>query len=279
MMTSFNESVRVELARRIAARAHAHSRQPTFVGLCGSQGSGKSTLAAGLKDSLENIGVATAIVSIDDLYLTFGDRQRLARSVHPLLRTRGAPGTHDVSLGLRVFAALEAGEAVSLPSFDKAADDRRPERDWPRINSPMDVVVFEGWCVGASPQVDAALADPVNALEREEDANAAWRRYVNDALAGPYQALFGQLDMLILLAAPSFDVVYGWRLEQENELRKRVAERGEDGSRLMTDSQLRRFISHYERLTRHILEEMPSRADIVVRLDAERRKTIEYRNR
>jgi D-glycerate 3-kinase len=39
----------------------------------------------------------------------------------------------------------------------------------------------------------------------------------------------------------------------------------------MSDTQLERFISHYERLTRFILAEMPERADLVVGLDPERR--------
>jgi D-glycerate 3-kinase len=221
------------------------------------------------------IGLKTATLSLDDIYLPASEREQLARAVHPLLRTRGVPGTHEVELALRIFAALATDNTVLLPVFDKALDDRRPQSDWIRVQAPLDVVLFEGWCVGAVPQSDDELLQTVNALERDEDASGVWRRYVNDSLAGSYQVLFREIDLLILLAAPGFDVVYRWRLEQENELRRAVSGRGEDVSSLMTDQQLQRFVSHYERLTRHILSEMPDRADILVRLDAKRRKTIE----
>jgi D-glycerate 3-kinase len=39
----------------------------------------------------------------------------------------------------------------------------------------------------------------------------------------------------------------------------------------MAKNEVARFVAHYERLTRHILKEMPGRADLVIRLDATRR--------
>jgi D-glycerate 3-kinase len=149
-------------------------------------------------------------------------------------------------------------------------DDRRAPADWPRVEGPLRVTLLEGWCVGARPQALTALVQPLNALERDEDADGTWRGYVNACLAGDYQMLFGALDLLLLLQAPSFDVVYGWRLEQERKLRERVAATGGDAKRVMDEAGVARFISHYERLTRHILEEMPGRADVVVELDAAR---------
>ncbi|WP_176591812.1 kinase [Sphingobium sp. EM0848] len=234
------------------------------VGLCGAQGSGKSTLAAGLRQRLERDGMPVAILSIDDLYLTRAEREALGRSVHPLLRTRGVPGTHDVALGLRVIDALERGETALLPRFDKALDDRLPEDRWERAAAGTRLLLLEGWCVGARPQEDAALESPVNALEREEDAGGVWRAFVNRTLAGDYQALFGRLDRLAMLAAPGFEIVRRWRTQQERELRR-------DAGKGMSDAEVMRFIQHYERLTRHVLDEMPGRADLVIALDEERR--------
>lgn len=236
-----------------------------MVGLTGAQGSGKSTLAAALADRLGSAGIPTAILSLDDLYLTHAERLRLARAVHPLLATRGVPGTHDVALGLSVIAALERGEAAALPRFDKARDDRAPEAEWPRAPAGCRVLLFEGWCVGAGPQDAEALAGPVNALEASEDAGAVWRTHANAALAGPYRALFDRIDFQILLAAPGFEVVKDWREEQEAKLR---AVSG--AAQVMSPAQVERFIGHYERLTRHILAEMPPRADITVRLGPNR---------
>ncbi|WP_448536698.1 kinase [Sphingobium yanoikuyae] len=249
---------------RLALRLLEEKDGLAVLGLCGAQGSGKSTLAQALQARMGARGVASAILSIDDLYLTKAERETLAQSVYPLLRTRGVPGTHDVALGLRVLDALAAGRAVRLPRFDKGLDDRLPENAWPEAGAGQRLLILEGWCVGARAQEVGELDAPVNALERDEDGDGRWRRFVNAALAGEYQALFGRIDALALLAAPGFDVVQGWRTQQEAELRVG------GGSAVMNDAQVARFIQHYERLTRHILDEMPARADLVVALDARR---------
>lgn len=252
-----------EIVLPVIERAMAdHPDRAVVVGLCGAQGSGKSTLAAALCERLEG----SVTLSLDDLYLTRTERLRLAEEVHPLLRTRGVPGTHDLGLGLRVVDAILAGEPVALPRFSKAIDDRLPESTWPVAPTTTRVLLLEGWCVGARPQEKAALAQPTNDLERTQDASGGWRRYVNDALAGPYQALFDRLDTLILVAAPAWDAVLQWRIEQEHVLRRTAA--GAAG--VMDDAAVRVFVSHYERLTRHILTEMPARADLTLWLDRRR---------
>ena len=242
------------------------ARRPLVLGLCGAQGSGKSTLAASIVDECAALGRTAAVLSIDDLYLGKAERMRLARDVHPLLATRGVPGTHDIALGLATLSALDDGEAAPLPRFDKAADDSIERALWPPAPAALDVLVFEGWCVGARPQPDADLAMPVNALEAAEDADGQWRAFVNAALAGPYQQLFARIDRLLLLAAPGFEVVLGWRRQQERELAH--ARPGMPG--IMGETELTRFVSHYERITRHILREMPGRADRTVRLAQDR---------
>jgi D-glycerate 3-kinase len=258
-------------AERIASVRRAAGR-PIVAGLCGSQGSGKSTMAAFLKALLEADGLKVAILSIDDLYLTLPERERLGAEVHPLLRTRGAPGTHDVALGLDLIGVLSTGPAeVSMPRFDKAEDTRAPAETWPRVASPVDVILLEGWCVGAIPQSEAALAAPVNALEREEDPDRVWRRYVNDKLKGDYAKLFARIDVLALLQAPSFEVVYGWRSLQEEKLAEKVRLQGLSGTGLMDARQIRRFLMFYQRLTEWILEEMPGRADILMPLGEDHR--------
>jgi D-glycerate 3-kinase len=188
----------------------------------------------------------------------------LAVEAHPLFVMRGPPGTHDIALGGCVLDALGRPGTVRLPRFDKALDDGVDPAGWPAVEAPVDVVVFEGWCVGARPQPADALTAPVNALEAEEDKDGRWRSAVNAALAGAYQELFGRIDLLALLRPPAFDVVWGWRLEQEHQLRARTG-----GG--MTDAGIARFVQHYERLSRWIDEEMRGRADVVVELDAGRR--------
>ena len=263
-------SLHLPLALELAQRARAHGTQ-LLVGICGAQGSGKSTAARVLTQLLADHGLSAVALSIDDFYLTREQRTSLSRSVHPLLRTRGVPGTHDIGLALETLQSLRAGLPTSLPRFDKATDQRVAQQSWPVAQAAYDVILFEGWCVGALPQPAAALQAPVNTLERDLDPELIWRTYVNDALVRDYPPLFSMLDVLVLLAAPSFEVVFGWRLEQEQQLRREVQSAGGDLTRVMDEVQLRHFIAHYERLTRHILEEMPQRADIVVPLDAQRR--------
>ena len=236
-------------------------------GICGSQASGKSTLADALAGHFTRKGVPAATLSLDDLYLSRADRQALAARVHPLFATRGPPGTHDTALGLAVIEALAAGEATPLPRFDKLRDEPWPKDRWPLAPSGTRLLVLEGWCLGAMPQAAADLADPVNELERAEDEQCLWRGYANAMLAGPYQDLWRRIDHLTMLAAPGFEVVHAWRREQEQGL-LRADSRGLAG---MDDKALARFIAHYERLTRHILIEMPARADLLVRLDVRRR--------
>ncbi|PNU03285.1 adenylyl-sulfate kinase [Novosphingobium guangzhouense] len=257
-------------AERVAGAVRHWLAQPRegalTLGLCGSQGSGKSTLAEALKSALEAEGRRVAVLSLDDLYLGRNARAQLARSIHPLFATRGVPGTHDTACGVALLDAVRAGNAVTLPRFDKGRDEPAPEGE--AVPAGLDLLLFEGWCVGARPQDAEALAVPVNALERDEDPEGVWRGQVNALLGGSYADLFARIDRLVLLAAPGFEVVRGWRGQQEDALRARVT-RGKS-TQVMDDAALDRFVQHYERLTRHILAEMPGRADLVLHLAADR---------
>ncbi|HEU4601530.1 MAG TPA: hypothetical protein VFS24_06165 [Steroidobacteraceae bacterium] len=258
------------IAQFVTEKLRTRERFPYIVGICGAQGSGKSTACDQLISILSERGLRAATLALDDIYLSAADRAALAVNVHPLLKTRGVPGTHEVQLGIDLLQRARQQQAFLVPRFDKARDDRAPQETWTQIDTPLDVLLFEGWCVGARPQQLEALIEPVNDLERAEDRDRIWRAYVNERLAFEYQILFGYLDALVLIAAPNFEVVAGWRKEQEHALRDRLLSRSLDASGAMSDEQIDRFVQHYERLTRHILQEMPSRADLTLRLSADR---------
>lgn len=253
------------VADALATARALPARTPVFA-ISGLQGSGKSTLAGQIAACAGADGLRVAVLSLDDLYLTRAERQRLARDIHPLLATRGPPGTHDVALGCRVLDTLRAGADVALPRFDKLADDRMKDAAWTRVQGRVDLVLFEGWCMGATPEQNAELATPVNALEREEDADGRWRRYCNEALRRDYPALWARLDALWFLQPPGFEIVRTWRWQQEEAMVARDRARGG-----MDRAQLDRFIQHYERTSRHLLATLPGTADRVIRLDENRR--------
>ena len=121
------------------------SERPLVLGINGAQGSGKSTLSRIVGLILEQ-GFHKRVVniSIDDLYKTRSQRVRLAEERHPLLATRGVPGSHDVELGRLIIKQLVSADTgqLAIPRFDKATDDRRPEKDWTMINTECDLVIL-----------------------------------------------------------------------------------------------------------------------------------------
>ena len=245
------------------------SDKPVRIGVSGAQGSGKSTLAAFLSRLLASWGVRAAALSLDDFYLTRAQRRKLAESTHPLLATRGVPGTHDVDLLADVLDQLRhSGKngSVTVPVFDKSRDDRGKSnrREYGRPH----LILLEGWFVGLAPQQPDELEAPINPLESGEDANGAWRRFVNERLAEYHDRVFSGLDYLAFLQAPDFASVYRWRGLQERKLREKA---GLQAGGVMSEAQLQRFISHYERLTRHALHTLPERADWLYVLDEEQR--------
>jgi D-glycerate 3-kinase len=262
------------LAGRIA-KHHEAAGRTLLIGMNGSQGSGKSTLAALLTQLLaKEFGLKAIDLSIDDFYLTRQSRVSLARQIHPLLETRGVPGTHDVSLMCETLQQLTRENSdVSIPRFDKACDDRYPARQWDKVSAPFDIVIVEGWCLGSPAQAEAALHKPVNDLEALEDPDGHWRRYVNQQISGHYQDIYQMMDLWIMLRAPSFACVYQWRLEQEEKLAAKLLAGDQQNSsrnRVMTATQISRFIQHYQRLTEHSLDQLPGRVHFLFSLDAGR---------
>ena len=224
------------------------------IGIGGGQGAGKSTLSRLIASAFAHMGETVAMLSIDDFYLPARERLRLAREVHPLLATRGPPGTHEIDALLQSIDVLKAGGTVEVPVFDKATDERTGSR---RIVGPVKRVLVEGWCVGASPMIGAPEDAPINELERSDDPNGEWRQWINRGLETTYRDLANRFDQLLYLKVPNMIAVRRWRLAQEQSLpsaaRKDVDE-------------VARFVAHYERLTLWMMKDLTTRADLVVHL-------------
>jgi D-glycerate 3-kinase len=228
---------------RLARPTPGHARPP-LIAISGAQGSGKTTLARSVAAQ-----IGAAHLSLDDVYLTRAERQALAAGLHPLFATRGPPGTHDLGLlDETLDALLTAGpqSRTPLPAFDKLADDRLPADQWLAFAGRPSAILIDGWCLGALPQPDADLSASVNGLETDSDPGGVWRRAVNDALAGPYGALFDRFDGFLHLLAPDFSVVQAWREEQEAGLLGAAPSPARRRD-------LATFIAHFERITRAML--------------------------
>lgn len=269
------EKTVLPLADRICA-LHDTEKRPIVVGVHGAQGTGKSTLTLFLREILDrHRNRSAAHFSLDDIYLTRAEREDLAQRVHPLFKTRGVPGTHDVALGQQVLRRLRSaapGDSTPIPLFDKSIDDRVPRDRWRVFGGRAEVILLEGWCLDARPEKDSALAEPMNLLEENEDPDGVWRAYVNDQLKGEYRQFFDEIDFLVMLKAPSMECVLEWRRLQEQKLANKIRNAPKGGAvhsdaqdlRIMTDDEVGRFVMHYERVTRACLAEMPGRADVLI---------------
>lgn len=242
--------------------------KPFVVGINGCQGSGKSTLTSFIEAFLTSVhGKRVVSLSIDDFYLDQSQRNALAIKVHPLLKTRGVPGTHDTTLALTTLRQLDSGQPTALPRFNKATDNPQPKAQWPVVSESPDFVILEGWCVGVPAQSADDVKRPINHLEEVDDPLGIWRSFVNTELAGEYQALFNKIDYSVMLKAPSFDCVYQWRLEQEHKLAASVQGKG---AGIMSDEEVANFVQHYQRITEHALDCLPDTCDTVFILDSTR---------
>ena len=244
-----------------------------LIGLSGGQGSGKSTIAQILKIIL-NISFKLNVVcfSIDDFYKTASERKKMSKVVHPLFLTRGVPGTHDCKMLYKIIKNLlkKKFNTVKIPKFDKSIDDRLNKKNWQKIKKKPDIIIFEGWCVGAQPQNLNDLKKPLNILEKKEDTKLTWRKKVNNELNTSYKRIYNLIDKKIYLKVPNFKYVLKWRLLQEKKLKLKSK------NKIMNNKQIRRFIMFYERVTKHMLNNFQDN-DFVIILDKKHKiKSIKF---
>jgi D-glycerate 3-kinase len=257
--------------RRIRSQTRQFPNRPFILAISGLQGSGKSTWAEALTEELNTThGIKTINISLDDFYHNHQSLVTIKKSnsQNPLLRTRGQPGTHDIVLAKAFFASLDdhvSTDPVRIPSFDKSQfegeGDRVPETNWrvvPR-EPRLEVVIFEGWCVGFQPIAEDAVArmwataqniDPSQTrlandestmstctlsqhrIDHLQQLNKSLQVY-NEAFMGPEH-----FDGLLHLTTEELQNVYRWRLDQEHALITRT------GSG-MSDQEVIQFVQGY----------------------------------
>ena len=244
-------------------------KQTFIIGLSGGQGSGKSTIAQIIKIILETKYKLNVLsFSIDDYYKTLEERIKLSNISSKLFVTRGVPGTHDTNLLMSHIKKLKKKpfEQFHIPRFDKSIDDRMKKKNWFKVKKKPQIVIFEGWCVGARSQSNKSINKPINNLEKYYDVDLTWRKKVNNELKKKYNNIFKFLNLLVFLKVPNFKSVLKWRILQEKKLKLKSK-----GKKIMTKFQIKKFIMHYERTTKNMIKDLGKNSNIVVRLDSKHR--------
>ncbi len=257
----------------------ANKSKPYFVGLAGGQGTGKTTVSSILAIILRKYFKKNVFkISIDDFYKTRKERKFLSKKIHPFLMTRGVPGTHDINIMLNFFKKVKSKSfrSLKLPKFDKAIDDRCDKKFWHSINKRPDVIIFEGWCVGARAENNITLKKTINLLEKKDDKKLIWRKFVNQQLKLKYKKLYAQLDCLLFLKAESFGLLQQWRLKQEKKLR--LNNKGIRNSKIMNKKDVIKFMQTYQRVTQNMFKHAPKYSSIILNLNRNHQiKSVKYK--
>jgi D-glycerate 3-kinase len=197
-----------------------------------------------------------------------------------MLLTRGVPGTHDINMMLNFFRKAKSRKfkRLRLPTFNKAIDDRFEKKKWYDLKEKPDVIIFEGWCVGAKPEKIINLKKAINLMEKNKDQKQIWRKYVNHQLKSKYKNLYSQLNCLVYLKAKNFSLLQKWRLKQERKLL--INSKKNSKLKIMNQQDVLNFMQTYQRITQNMFKNTPKYASIILNLNSNHQiKTAVYKRK
>ena len=252
------ESIAIKLVKLITEKREGRSR-PFIVGLSGGQGSGKTTLCQKLEELLINKKLSCCVLSLDDFYLSKAKRRELADRTHPLAFTRGVPGTHDVNLLKEVLTNLSEkspSNKIKIPIFSKLSDDLISKKKW-RICPPHpQIILMEGWCIGAKPSF--LSKDPLTSWEKTNDPDGLWKSWtIIESVK--YQSVWDTLDFMIFIKQDNFEHIVNNRWNQEI---KNLENSGATHS--VSQKDIREFCYHFESWTHALWKHLPTLANITI---------------
>ncbi len=231
--------------------------------ISGSQGVGKTTYLklieiVGLKFFKKKV----LNLSIDDFYLDKNERINLAAKIHPLLKTRGVPGTHDIKKLKSIIQQFQNSQyPISTPLFNKLTDRKKKIL---KKHNKCDLLILEGWCAGCPRIPLNYLYKDINSIEKKYDKHKKWRKYYNNKLKTTYADVFNLFDYKIFFKSSSFSNVLSWRIKQEKNQIKISKNKKNQG---MSESEIKVFIKHYEKITKYMLKSMPLKANLIIGID------------
>ncbi|KOS14001.1 hypothetical protein Malapachy_3862 [Malassezia pachydermatis] len=191
-----------------------------------------------------------------DLYLPHDQLTAVALRypTNPLLHGRGQPGTHDVDIGTKILQDFrDNASTIRIPVYDKSAHEGLGDRlpSWHVIEGAVDIVLFEGWCLGFH-SVPMSVLQRTMEVAKDVTPAPAYAAYtlqdvslINQELAVWEQAWYPLLDAFIQLypitppGTSPWSLVYAWRLEAEHTMKQR------NGGHGMTDEQVKAFVQRY----------------------------------
>ena len=272
MIKSFLIPISFWIAKKV------EKKKPFILGLSGGQGSGKTTISSIISIILSKYFKLNVFkISIDDFYKTRKKRLELSKKVHPLLMVRGVPGTHDINIMLDFFKRIKEKKfkSIKLPRFNKSTDDRYNKKLWYSVKRRPDVIIFEGWCVGAKAEQNYSLKTPINSLEKLKDQKQIWRRFVNKQLKSKYKKLYDQLNCLLFIKAKNFSLLRQWRIKQEKKLS--LKSKRSNKLKIMSDKEIINFMQTYQRITQNMFKSVPKYASIILNLNSNQQiKSVVY---
>lgn len=266
---------------------HQALNRPLIQGILGGQGTGKTTLAKGLKLILERLEIQTVTLSLDDLYKTYAERERL-KQLDPRLIWRGPPGTHDLDLGITVLDQLRQAKSnptqdslkktlIEIPRFDKSAKEGAGDRREPELIEQADIVLFEGWFVGVKPLREVELRAGLQEKHLPPIVTEVDRQFALDmnAQLHSYLPLWDRLDKLIVLYPENYRLSQQWRRQAEQEMKAA----GKSG---MADAEIDQFVDYFwkalhpELFITPLIEQAQG-VDLVIEIKADRSVNAIYR--
>mgnify|MGYP001268065825 CR=1 FL=1 len=164
--------------------------------------------------------------------------------------------TSSVIKGLAMFIKKKAiNYSMRLKSEDDISNKKKVVKN-------AEILLLEGWCCGSPPINKKYLFKNINSLEAILDKNKKWRQYYNSQLKKDYKNVFSLFDQQIYIQAPSFTYILKWRNAQEKNNAIKSKQK-----KFMKKNDLKKFVDHYEKLTKWMMKTMPAKADMLIKID------------